>query len=721
MNDKRTFELPVVPLYYSVPLLFICISAFLILFFLFRIEIPVLLLQPVPPGAINVSACGVVLSQNNAYYVLNASLNFSSSPCIVISGDNITLNGQSQYWISGINTNSVQAVIVDGRNATVTKLNVTSAFYGIDVRMGNATIISNFINGSNEAVRLESAPAPNTKITQNTIVNSVLGIWLKNSNYCVVGQNVISGLGNSGVGIKVYGSSYNNVTDNKVNNTYQSIEVDVSSNENIFSNNFLDRAFTNGLVVSNSVNNLFLSNRISNSLGSAVLIYLSNGQFVSLKNNSVTNTNVSFYDLEIASSLSSGLGYTELTDNSFSSYKINSTVVFANSGNSKINFTQPLDVSGANLGNDVSLGFNYAGVNSNLRPGLNKSAIIIFEGIPTNLINMTIYRDGAPCPLNICRNITSLNAGTVVFNVTGWTNYSISFLGSVTSGNLTINEPDNNGQYTQSSFPVVFDVLLNKNGTVKFSLDNGTTNTSMITTNNLSFTYSQGVLPIKNYTFIVYANFSNGQKQTSSINFSVVDIIPVMQINEPDSNEVYYLSAFPVTFDVSLNLNGTVKFSLDSGVTNTTMSTSDNRSFSYRQTSLSVGSYNFTAYANFSNGARQTASVSFRVTNNPSGSSGSGSGSGSGGSSGGTSGNKSGGNSSTGGSSSGGSYVGGSGGSTGGGFDVGTRFSTLKNVGYWTVIVIVSVLIIILILLIVKYLRARVAEKSSPQIYSHLR
>ena len=37
--------------------------------------------------------------------------------------------------------------------------------------------------------------------------------------------------------------------------------------------------------------------------------------------------------------------------------------------------------------------------------------------------NPEIKKDGAAC--TTCHNFTSLNAGTVIFNVTGWSNYSI--------------------------------------------------------------------------------------------------------------------------------------------------------------------------------------------------------------------------------------------------------------------------------------------------------
>ena len=178
---------------------------------------------------------------------------------------------------------------------------------------------------------------------------------------------------------------------------------------------------------------------------------------------------------------------------------------------------------GANLSSDVRLGFNFVEVNSALRPGLNKSAIITFEGLSNNFANATILRNGQPCPSSICTALTGLNAGTVIINVTGWTNYSIGS-GLPSAPTLDINEPDNNDVYTQNMFPVLFSVDLSQSGRAWFSLNNGSANTTMNTDDNESFTYSRSALPAGNYTFTAYANFTNTLLTDSAfVNFRVTN------------------------------------------------------------------------------------------------------------------------------------------------------------------------------------------------------
>ena len=519
---REASGLSVVPLYYSIPLLIVCISAFLILIFLFNVEIPQVMLS-VPANAINVSSCGT-LNQNNAYYLLNASLTFTNSPCIQITGSNITFDGQSNV-IRGNNVNGAAALYASfGSNITVRMVNITSAFTAIYLNSArNSSVVSNNINGSVVAVRLEVSPQ--TRVGQNQITNTSAGIQvMSSSDYSLIEQNtIISGVGSYGSGIGLSNVNYSTVRQNIISNFFNAIKIWESWG-----------------------GNTIINNTLSNSAGSSVLIDLPDNGNVVLQRNNVFNTNTSYYDLEIVPSSDNNVGFAELIDNSFGSYKINSTfVTFVNSGNSRINFTQQLmNVNGSNLNNDVRLGFNYASVDSILRSSLNKSAVITFYGLPTNITNSTILRDGALCPVNLCTNLTSLSAGTVIFNVTSWTNYSID-IGNYSAGNgtigntpnnslnsiMSINEPDSGDLYTVLDFPVVFDVNLSINGTVKFSLNNGVTNNTMNTTDSRLFNYNQSLLAIGNYTFTAYANLTNGTRLSDSVNFRVVDITPTIEIN----------------------------------------------------------------------------------------------------------------------------------------------------------------------------------------------
>ena len=360
---------------------------------------------------------------------------------------------------------------------------------------------------------------------------------------------------------------------------------------------------------------------------------------------SVINGNQSHYDLYV-NNPSFHNSSIIIIDNSFATYLLNNTYLTFNNSFARIMFNQILNVSGNNLSSDVETRFNYVSVDSVLRRGLNKSAIISFFGLPTNITNATIYRDGLPCPTSVCFNLTSLNSGNVSFMVNGWSNYYIGE-GTISPGSS-----------------------------------------------------------------------------------------PSISINEPDNNERYsYSAGFPVTFSVSLNLNGTVKFSLNNGSTNTTMRNTNNREFDYEQNQLPLGNYTFTAYANFSGGVNLSSFVKFSVINTTGSSGGSSGGGSSGGSSGGGGGGGSGGGSSSGNSGGNSTFGGSSGGSnlfnsTSGGSSGETQTftpkqsSSLKNIVYWLIVGIILAMIIILVLLIVKALRDKFEKKSfenKPIMVSNLR
>ncbi|MEK6847162.1 MAG: hypothetical protein AABY16_03280, partial [Nanoarchaeota archaeon] len=391
-----------------------------------------------------------------------------------------------------------------------------------------------------------------------------------------------------------------------------------------------------------------------------------------------------------------------LFDTYLARYSFNTTnAVFRNTGNSWINFTRGLNGTYNNLSADVKLGFNYADVNSVQRPELNKSAIITFQGLSPSLVNPTIYRSGQVCPSSVCVNLTALNVATVLFSVTGWTNYSIGSGSVMPPQMIVINEPDPNDVYSQSSFPVNFDVDLNQTGKAWFSLNNGSSNTTMSSDDNISFNYLQSALSADNYTFTAYANFT-GTTQTASafVNFRVTNGTiapppppgtPTISIDEPDANEIYYLNNFPASFVVDLSQSGKAWFSLNNGVTNNTMSNSSNSNthFTYSQSALTVGNYTFRAYANFTGTTqRATASANFIVlgTNQPNGTI--------------TLNNTN----STNPPGTGGSVE-------------------FKYVAYWLVVAVLSIAVIILILLIIKYFRTRdVARNTIPMsIVSQLR
>jgi len=90
----------------------------------------------------------------------------------------------------------------------------------------------------------------------------------------------------------------------------------------------------------------------------------------------------------------------------------------------KLNFTD----------NIIGVGDNVAYFrNENFSGYYNGSANIILLNLPTDFNNPTILRNGNPCGDPECVNYTDLNAGTVLFQVLHWSNYSIGEMPIITN------------------------------------------------------------------------------------------------------------------------------------------------------------------------------------------------------------------------------------------------------------------------------------------------
>jgi len=139
-----------------------------------------------------------------------------------------------------------------------------------------------------------------------------------------------------------------------------------------------------------------------------------------------------------------------------------------------------------------------------------------------------------------------------------------------------------------------------------YSLDGGTTNTTYICLSSPIV----GDSGEWSSTWTAYANDSAGNENSSSVTFFVDSVAPLVTIKSPEPN-TYTTSNF--VFNVTLNESGSVKFSLDGGATNYTM-TPDGLVFNY-STSVSEGTYTFHAYANDTLGNQNnTENVTFIVT-----------------------------------------------------------------------------------------------------------
>ncbi|MDA3855289.1 MAG: S8 family serine peptidase [Candidatus Woesearchaeota archaeon] len=176
---------------------------------------------------------------------------------------------------------------------------------------------------------------------------------------------------------------------------------------------------------------------------------------------------------------------------------------------------------------------------------------------------------------------------------------------------ITVNSPNS---FKYSSLYIIFNITSNEFSQMWFSVDNGTTNTSMQTIDNLSFTYNFSIQNNNNYSIIFYAQDVVGNlNQTQKINFSVDSKSPKISINSPQN--INYSNINSTILNITLDEIGLAWFSTNNGITNTSMQNLDSLTFTYNLTGLIDGIYNLIFYANDTIGNLNSTSIQFRIDN----------------------------------------------------------------------------------------------------------
>ncbi|MBD3253235.1 hypothetical protein GF386_05865, partial [Candidatus Pacearchaeota archaeon] len=215
----------------------------------------------------NVSVCRN-LSDAGDVYVQNASINqYENEDCIVITGENITFDGNGHSITSIYNQSGIYS---DQFNTTIKNCNVSMGSYG---------------DGSNG---IEFNSANDSYIFNNTVNNNGQGIYLQNTYYNQIisntaNDNYISSMA-IGSGIFLPGSNSNNLSGNTIN--FNEIGIDESGGNNLISNNTLDYNTDYGMSISN--NCTLIGNIIKNTgnvFGTAISVSMHN----ELINNTIEN------------------------------------------------------------------------------------------------------------------------------------------------------------------------------------------------------------------------------------------------------------------------------------------------------------------------------------------------------------------------------------------------------------------------------------------------
>jgi sporulation protein YlmC with PRC-barrel domain len=287
------------------------------------------------------------------------------------------------------------------------------------------------------------------------------------------------------------------------------------------------------------------------------------------------------------------------------------------------------NVTGNENYTDVAGEFLYANITKagsevNLTLNSSEGNITIDQG-ESILLNGTLITGDSSGVLRLYNNGSLINSGAgevsnlTTFGSLGLFNITVSYAESenYTSGSVTYYvevltavdsaAPDvsiispGNLTYNMNDLPLEFNVSLNENGSVMYSLDNGLNNVSMSSLDNRNFNSSNGSIADGGYVFQVYSNDSAGNRNYSeSVVFSVDTLVPGLVIESP-GNLTYR--------------NGTILVNLTSSGDNVWFfNGTGNESYSgevYRE--YSEGGYELIAYANDSVGNLNNTEVSFSV------------------------------------------------------------------------------------------------------------
>ena len=577
------------------------------------------------PG--NLSGCTVIDTVGVYTQAANIVPPGNVSACINITVSNVEYNGNG-FWISNDTHEEPAVYSYATSNVTVKNVNSTMA-RGVGFA-NQRTIYFSYVNNSfilNSTLRsntygiyaeyIDNVTIANTSIynarlihfyclaCNNTYILSInLSQATGNNLFAFTGYNSLL-LGNrfeqgtSGIDINFYGensvfkdSSFNSLSEIRFNGIYTNF-----TNLTIVRHSQLD-VF--------SVNSSYSFLNISKNLGIGVRVRSSayNNTFSSFEPYSY-NRSYSFLTVDQYNN------DTRVIDSYIANHSLlGNQFAMRNSTWGEVVFIPAINSTGGNLTTHFMFGNNSVSVNGSLA-GLNVSANVTLYGIGNRGFTYpAIFRDGSLC--TTCYNFTALDAATVVFNVSSWSNYSIGAGNDTIVPLVTIALPAN---VTYGSLPLRFNVTTSENATVVYSFDRGLLNYSMtVNASGTGFNATNASIADGSYVFSVYANDSAGNlNDTVNVTFSVDTTVPSVTIVSPTATT--YTTA-SLVFNVSLNENGSVRYSLTGGLVNYSMSgNASGTGFNATNASIANGNYVFWAYANDTLGnTNYTTNVSFTVT-----------------------------------------------------------------------------------------------------------
>ena len=404
-----------------------------------------------------ISTCQT-LSFPNTYYLLNQSINSTSSTtCFNITASNVTLDC-GNYNISGINNNGQTGIYSNQNYSNIENCNVSSFQYGItSLNNLNTTITNTFVYSNYTSTNAYAAFTSNSifdNISNDTFNSSTDGLILSSNNATVTDDVFSSTTGSNYGGLLISNSSYDvisNVTSFAVVGIgiqiFNYSQNDLITNSNAYSNSSFDAAiqlggagnyaFNNTLTndyfyalstsanaaceVSNAYNNTF-DNDSCVTTGSAAIYYSSSSSSPAVYNNTFENSYIYTNTTGSEGIILSGLGVTQniFANNTIACNNSNYLIyVYSNSTNNTF-YNNTLKAN--NLVNIATIMVGAGSYNNlfywNTIPASTSSAFYLYPNAAPAFLNTTI--NGLPQG-NIWYNVVNK-----AVNVTG-TNYSGKF------------------------------------------------------------------------------------------------------------------------------------------------------------------------------------------------------------------------------------------------------------------------------------------------------
>lgn len=456
-------------------------------------------------------------------------------------------------------------------------------------------------------------PQINTTLPLNTSYNSIqtrLNYTVFDLDLQACWYTTNSGLSNTTV---TCGTNVTSLSSNQGSNTWTVYSNDTSGNTNSSSVTFFvdslfpDTQYVTPTEANNSIltrNNILINVTATDSNLANITIRLFNSSF-SLNQTNTSSTSPLFINV---TNLLDGRYYfnATATDSQNNQNTTETRTITIDTARPSISYVSPTETNNSILTRNNIL-INITASDTNLQ------AITI--RLYNSSFGITQTNISASSPLFV--NATNLADGRYYFNATANdtagnhnNTETRTILIDRTNPQINITYPSNNSIFTTNNVTINYTVSDANLQACWYTNSSGRFNTTLTCGTNLSLLWFEGV---NNIT--LYSNDTAGNRNSSSVKFTVDTIFPAITINSPTTN----LSVSSVTFNITSSESADSGiYTLNNGLTNITMQKNANVNFNHTNSSIADGTYLVKFSVNDTAGNTNTTNTTFTVdTTNP--------------------------------------------------------------------------------------------------------